>query len=88
MTDLTPAIIVTCGLLCDIFGAYLIAKNILKPFASPYMRDIGDSGTLNGGALIIENPDYKRDETSYLKSAKFGFYLLLFGFVLQGVGTW
>lgn len=85
---LLPAIVTTIGLVCDIFGALLVANEVVRVFKGSVTIDIGDSGCLNGSSELILNPEFERHEQKKRYIMKWGLLFLLLGFVLQGIGTW
>jgi len=88
MMDLTPAIIVTCGLVCDMIGAAFVSIEVIRIFNGPTTIDQGDPGTLNGGSFLTPSRAFEAHEAGKRKWMMCGLFLLLSGFVLQGIGTW
>lgn len=88
MSSILPTIVTTAGLFCDIFGAILVANEVVRVFNGAVTIDIGDSGSLNGSPRLTQNPDFVRHEAKKRKIMKWGLGLLFIGFFLQGVGTW
>lgn len=88
MNNLTPQIVTSIGLLCDIAGAWLVAIEVFRVFRGPTTIDIGDSGAINGGFIPASNPMFEKHEKKKHLFMWCGLALLLIGFVLQGVGAW
>ena len=85
---MTPQIITTSGLICDIVGAWLVAIEVVRVFRGPTTIDIGDSGAINGGFIPKPNPEYEKHESKKRCIMTFGLFFLTAGFVLQILGTW
>ena len=88
MTSNLPAVVTTIGLICDIFGALLVANEVVRIFNGTATIDVGDAGSFNGGTRLVPNPQFEAHEVRKRKIMKWGLGLLLFGFILQGIGTW
>lgn len=80
--------ITTAGLVCDIFGAWLVAIEVVRVFRGPTTIDVGASGTLNGGFIPTPNPEHQKHEWQKRCIMSLGLFLLTVGFLLQGLGMW
>lgn len=83
-----PAIITTVGLALDIFGAVLVAVEVVKVFRGPTSIDDGDTGSIAGGTQIVPNPEFVKYERSKHCYMRAGLACLVLGFILQAIGTW
>ena len=83
---MTPQIIESAGLLCDIFGAIWMAKGLMRLRD----RDIRSAGHLPGASLGGSLPNAALMEilSSSRRDARIGGALLVLGFVGQLVATW
>lgn len=80
--------VTTLGLICDIFGAVLVANEVVRVFRGPVAIDTGDAGCIGGNTHVVPNPEFEIHERRKRRIMKWGLVFLLLGFVLQGVGTW
>lgn len=85
---MTPAIITTVGLICDIIGALLVANEVVRVFRGSTTIDVGGAGSLNGGFIPKPNPEFEAHEGRKRRIMKVGLAFLLVGFFLQGVAAW
>jgi uncharacterized membrane protein len=78
--------VTTIGLILDIFGAFLVASEVVKQFkgnmhsAFPTIDSLGDPPRKSEEFILWEHIKFKR--------MKLGLLLLTVGFILQIVGTW
>jgi hypothetical protein len=83
---MTPQWVTTAGLVCDIFGAVLVAIEVVNKFD-------GDQFELGQTYDTLTKPPKKtmafiQWELSKFKTMKLGLIFLLVGFALQIAGTW
>ncbi len=90
MTLSAVIILNTAGLICDIFGAWFVAWEVVNTYrgqrykASPTVN-LGGFGV---GQKVADHTDYQGWEKSKLRKMKFGLFLLTTGFLLQIAGNW
>jgi hypothetical protein len=85
---LISQLITSAGLGCDIVGALLVANEVVRVFRGPTTIDIGDVGAINGVFIPAPNPNFEKHEKRKRLIMGWGLSLLVFGFILQGLGSW
>jgi len=81
-------IFTSVGLVFDIFGAVLVANEVVRVFRGPTTVDVGDTGAINGSFRPAPHPEFEKHEIRKRRIMAVGLTFLLIGFLFQGLGSW
>lgn len=83
---MSPQLVTTIGLAFDIIGALLVAIEVVKKFDGDQFVVGQTYDTMTDPPK--KTPAFVKWEIFKYKTMKLGLTLLIFGFILQIVGTW
>ncbi len=90
-TYLIAKIINSVGLVFDMFGAWLVAWEVIKQYKGKKYASHDSShsvGGINEDRSPTDTPEFKKHEHEKYRYMKIGLIFLLFGFGLQIVSNW